>query len=80
MIFVSIFEHFVEIIVDNGVSDKLPNSIWQNIIDEFIIDVKNGDFEKGYIKSIQTIGEILKAEFPMQKNDKNELCNHLVEI
>lgn len=80
MIFVSIFEHFVEIIVDNGVSDKLPNSIWQNIVDEFIIDVKNGNFEKGYIKAIQTIGEILKVEFPIRDNDKNELCNHLVEI
>jgi putative membrane protein len=80
MIFVSIFEHFVEIIVDSGVSHKLPNSIWQNIIDEFITDVKNGNFEEGYIEAIQAIGEILKVEFPIQKNDKNELSNHFVEI
>jgi putative membrane protein len=80
MIFVSLHEHFVKIVVDLGVSDKLQNSIWQKIIDEFTLDVKNGDFEEGYIKAIRAIGEILKVEFPIQKNDKNELSNRLVEI
>ncbi|MDD5405827.1 MAG: TPM domain-containing protein [Sulfurovaceae bacterium] len=80
MIFVSLHEHFVKIIVDTGISNKLQNNIWQKIIDEFTLDVKNGDFEKGYIKAIRAIGEILKIEFPVQKNDKNELSNSLVEI
>ena len=80
MIFVSIYEHFVEIVVDTAVSDKLQNGIWQKIIDEFTLDVKNGNFEEGYTKAIKAIGEILKVEFPVQENDKNELSNRLVEI
>jgi len=80
MIFVSVFEHFVEIIVDNGVSNKLSNSIWQDIIDEFTADVRNDKFESGYVKAINSIGNILKVEFPVQYNDKNELSNHLLEI
>ncbi len=80
MIFVSIFEHFVEIIVDSGVNNKLSNHIWQDIIDDFITDVKNEDFEKGYIKAIKAIEKILKVEFPIHDNDKNELSNRLIEI
>lgn len=80
MIFVSLFEHYVEIIVDDGVSDKLSNNIWQEIIDKFTTDVKNGDFENGYLKAIESIRGILKTEFPRNDDSKTILPNRLIEL
>ncbi len=80
MIFVSLFEHYVEIIVDSGVNDKLSNNIWQEIINKFTTDVKNGDFENGYLKAIELIGEILKTEFPKNDDNKTILPNRLIEL
>jgi len=80
MIFVSLFEHFVEIIVDDGVKEKLSSEVWQNIIHEFTIDVKNGNFENGYLKAIESIGIILKVEFPRENDINTILTNRLIEL
>ncbi len=80
MLFVSKFEHYVEIVVDSGISKKLSDDIWQNIVDRFTADVKEDDFEKGYERAIKAIGEILKKEFPKKDKVSNEIPNHLIEI
>jgi putative membrane protein len=80
MLFVSKFEHYVEIVVDSGISKKLSNDIWQNIVDRFTADVKEDDFERGYERAIKAIGEILKKEFPKKDKVRNEIPNHLIEI
>ena len=41
---------------------------------------ENQEFEDGYLEAIREIGKILIEKFPIQKNDKNELSNHLIEI
>jgi putative membrane protein len=80
MLFVSKFEHYVEIVVDSGISKKLSNDIWQGIVDRFTADVKEDDFERGYERAIKAIGEILKKEFPKKDKVRNEIPNHLIEI
>lgn len=80
MIFVSLFEHFVEIIVDDGVKEKLSSDVWQNIIHKFTIDVKNGNFENGYLGAIESIGYILKTEFPRTNDSDSILPNRLIEL
>ncbi len=80
MLFVSKFEHYVEIVVDSGISKKLSDDIWQNIVDRFTADVKEDDFERGYERAIKAIGEILKKEFPKKDKVSNEIPNHLIEI
>ena len=80
MIFVSLYEKYVEIIADSAVSAKIDNALWQNTIDTFLENVKNNHFEEGYVQAINEIGAILAEHFPIEKNDKNELSDRLIEV
>lgn len=80
MFFVSLDEKYVEIIADKTISNKISNDYFQEIIDTFIIDVKNNQLSNGYLKAIQSCSEKLIQEFPIQKNDENELANDVIEL
>uniref|UniRef100_UPI0040471BF1 TPM domain-containing protein n=1 Tax=Aliarcobacter sp. TaxID=2321116 RepID=UPI0040471BF1 len=80
MFFVSIDEKYVEIIADKTISEKISNDYWQDIINEFIKDVKRNKLSLGYLKAINSCSEILTKEFPIQKNDENELSNSVIEL
>ena len=79
LILVSEAEHYVEIIADRGISQKVDNLIWAKIIDDFTRQVKSGDTQAGFIKCIQQCGDLLKQHAPYT-TEKNELPNHLVII
>lgn len=80
MFFVSIEEKYVEIITDKNVKEKIDDTYWQKIVNEFIKDVKNKEFTQGYEKAIKSCSEILINNFPIEKNDKNELSNEVIEL
>ncbi|RXJ81804.1 TPM domain-containing protein [Arcobacter sp. F2176] len=80
MFFVSIEEKYVEIITDKNVKEKIDDTYWQEIVNEFIKDVKNKEFTQGYEKAIKNCSEILINNFPIEKNDKNELSNEVIEL
>lgn len=80
MVFVSLYEKYIEIITDSAISAKIDNSVWQNTIDTFLQNIKNDKFEEGYIQAIHEIGNILTHHFPINQNDKNELPDGLIEV
>lgn len=80
MFYVSIEEKYVEIITDSGIKSKISDNYWQDIVDEFIKDVKNNQFSKGYKKAIKECSNTLIDNFPIQENDKNELSNEVIEL
>lgn len=80
MFFVSTDEKYVEIITDSAIKEKIEDTYWQKIVDEFIIDVKNKHLASGYLKAIKSCNEILIEKFPIQKNDENELSNEVIEL
>lgn len=52
----------------------------KKVVDEFIKDVKKKELSNGYLKAIDSCSGILIKEFPIQKNDKNELPNDVIEL
>lgn len=80
MFFVSSEEKFVEIITDNKIKEKIEDNYWQNIINEFIKDVKNDQISQGYSNAIKNCNDILIKEFPIQDDDINELANDVIEL
>ncbi|MGB3610205.1 MAG: TPM domain-containing protein [Cellvibrio sp.] len=77
LLFVSEAERYVEIIADRGISQLVPQSQWQGLIDEFISAVKAGRTHEGLINCIKGCGTILQQQVPATR-DKNELPNHLI--
>lgn len=80
MFFVSQKEKYVEIITDKNIKTKIEDAYWQKIVDEFILDVKKGDFSQGYIKAIKACSSTLIENFPISNNDKNELTDEVIEL
>ncbi|MFK8020635.1 MAG: TPM domain-containing protein [Pseudomonadales bacterium] len=80
MIFVSLAERYVEIIADQGISSRVNGSVWQEIVDVFIDDVKRDSVADGYVKAINACGVQLQKHFPGSTKNANELPDHLIEI
>ncbi len=80
LIFVSVAEHYVEIIVDKGVADVVDNSVWQNTVDSFVSDIRAGDIAKGFSETVEHCRDILTTHFPAEHGRPDELPNHLIEV
>jgi len=80
LIFVSIAEHYVEIIADKGINDVVPNGTWDTVVNDFVGEVKSEHYTQGFIKAITSCGAILSESFPADIENVNELPNHLIEL
>jgi len=58
---------------DKGINEVVPDNFWKDVKDEMRAAFLNGEFSEGIIKGISRIGEKLKAFFPYQSDDVNEL-------
>ena len=65
------------ILGDAGINQKVPDNFWEEIKLEVIANFKNGDFAGGLSSGIVKAGEQLKAHFPYQEDDVNELDNEI---
>jgi putative membrane protein len=79
LIFVSEAERYVEILVDQGISSRIDDSVWKSVVDTFTEDVRNGQVLEGFLGCIETCGSLLKQHVPAT-HERNELPNHLVVL
>lgn len=79
LIFVSEAERYVEILVDQGVSSRVDNRVWEGIVQRFTQQVRQGQTCQGFLDCIEACGEHLKAQIPAT-HERNELPNHLVVL
>ncbi len=83
LIFVSVAEHYVEILVDTGIAAKIDNREWQATIDDFVKDVQSGNIAEGFNRAITHCETVLSNHFPADpqaSSKRDELPNHLIEI
>lgn len=79
LIFVSVAEHYVEILADDGVAQHIEDHVWQELIDDFVEQVRRGKVEEGFVECVQRTGEILADVFP-PTHERNELSDDLVVL
>lgn len=80
LIFVSVAEHYVEIIVDQGVGDVVDDSVWRETVDEFISHIRAGNIAEGFSNTVEHCREVLATHFPAEHGRPDELPNHLIEV
>ncbi len=80
LVFVSVAEHYVEIIVDSAIADAVDNSLWDDTVAEFIRHVHRGDIATGFDSAIEQCRQILWEHFPAPDGRPDELPNHLIEV
>ncbi|WP_323844779.1 TPM domain-containing protein [Microbulbifer magnicolonia] len=77
LIFVAEAEHYVEILADRGLAEHITDENWQEIVENFIHEIKRGKTGEAFVHCIEKCGELLREAAPVT-TIKNELPNHLV--
>lgn len=80
LLFISLAEHYAEVIADSKISDKLPFETWTSIVDGMIKKARDRDLTGAYIEAIKKSGTILSEYFPSSRHIKNELPDHIIEL
>ncbi len=65
------------ILGDAGINAKVPPDFWDQIKETMKDTFAQGKFAEGLSQGILTAGEQLKAHFPFEKNDVNELSDEI---
>ncbi len=77
LIFVSLFEHRVVVLADQGISKKLSQDTWDNVVSLLLAQIKKGDLAQGFVDAVQECGRLLSQHFPAETSNANELSNKL---
>ena len=81
LIFVSVEEHYVQIIADEGVASRVDQDTWDHAVESFIGNVRSGKVAEGFIECIEQCGDVLARHFPATaERPANELSNRLIEL
>ncbi len=80
LVFISLFEHKVQIIPDKGLKEKIADDEWQKVIEQMKPALRSKAFGDAFLQSISKITEILLT-YKMNRNGDapNELPDHLRE-
>jgi uncharacterized membrane protein len=77
LIYIAIKSHKLAILGDMGINASVPENFWGSVKDVMVDHFKNNEFSEGLIKGIAMAGEQLKAFFPWEKDDSNELSDEI---
>lgn len=79
IIYVSVFEHSVQILADKGINDKVDPKVWDEVVVEITAGIKAGDPGKAICRGVERCGELITEHFPIKHDDTDELPNLIVE-
>jgi uncharacterized membrane protein len=78
LIFIIFDERYFNILADEGINSKIPDTVWNEMEEKLKIEFRNGNYFAGIMHIIDEMGGILKQEFPKSSEDVNELPDEIV--
>jgi putative membrane protein len=80
LVFCALAERTVEILADDAIGEKLPDSVWQPVVAAFRRDVAAGRIADAFVAAAASCADILAPAFPPAAGQANEIPDDLVEI
>ncbi|MFY9989646.1 MAG: TPM domain-containing protein [Rhodoplanes sp.] len=80
LVFVSVAEHYAEIVADAGINAKVAPAVWQDAIDAALEAIKDGRIGDGLVAAVGRCGAVLAEHFPPGAINRDELPNKVVEM
>ena len=77
LFYVALEDHKFAILGDAGINSKVADNFWESTKDVVIARLKEGRIAEGLANGIVMAGEQLKAHFPYQSDDVNELSDEI---
>ena len=78
LLYMAIDDRQLGLFADEGIYQRLGQEYWDVQAKNMIASFTKDDYAGGVCLVVNEIGKALKAEFPYQKNDKNELPDQIV--
>jgi putative membrane protein len=74
LLFVSLFEHRIEVLGDAGISEQVSDEEWIEIVDTIRTGIKGGHFADGLVEAIGMCGRLLERKgVAIRHDDTDEL-------
>lgn len=64
LLFVSLGEHYVEVVTDRDVDRHIPQTVWDRVIGDFLVAAKDRRYGEGLVALVTAAGEILADDYP----------------
>lgn len=77
LIYVAVHDHKFVILGDKGIDRVVPDDFWNSTRDIIQSHFKKGAFKQGIVEGVLRAGHELKAHFPWEPNDTNELSDEI---
>ena len=69
-----------EIVADEAIYTRVADTEWGDAMGAMIDHVAAGRVTDGMIAAVEKVGVILSAHLPRAADDKNELCDRVIEL
>ncbi|MDB5700811.1 MAG: hypothetical protein JWL66_1010 [Sphingomonadales bacterium] len=80
LIYLSLGEHMAEIIADEAIHSRVPDTEWGDAMAALVREVSDGRIADGMIAAIGQVGVILASHLPRADDDVDELPDRLIEL
>ncbi|NKC21856.1 TPM domain-containing protein [Ochrobactrum oryzae] len=80
LLFVSMAEHYAEVIADAGIHARVEQDEWNAIVATLIHHASRAQVAEGFVLAIGQAGLLLEKHFPAGADNINELDDHLIEL
>lgn len=77
LFYLALKSHKFAILGDKGINAVVPEDFWESTKNQMRENFREGDFAKGLSEGIAEAGVKLKAHFPYQSDDVNELPDEI---
>lgn len=77
LIYIALEDHHLAILGDAGINARVPTNFWDDIKNRLVEKFKAGQLCEGICEAVLAIGQQLKAFFPYQADDINELADDI---
>ncbi len=79
LIYVATEDRKFAILGDEGIHRVVPENYWEDVKEKMQTKFREGEICEGVCLGVREIGEKLKAYFPVEKDDRNELPDTISE-
>lgn len=79
LIYVSRKSRVFAIVGDKGIHAHVNDSFWRATRDRMQAEFSKGNLQQGILEGIRSAGGELKRDFPIKKDDRNELQDTITE-
>ncbi len=80
LIYVSLAEHYAEVVADSGIAGVVDQGQWNGIVTDLVANAGRGDVAEGFLIAIDRAAGLLSLHFPPVQGQENEVDDHLVEL